>query len=167
MLTTLSPIFRLFPRLVISDLISFSQLHHELAGIKEPSSSSPEPLSSDIIGSSSSRHFRDPRRIKEQHSDLSSCHPFVHIDRLREWTVPSKENAENDACKKPGQFAGYKGNYFLLTLPETSKQQEGVAKLFETLKTRKLVILFTTDCLVDYERVNFFSSLGLSDQNAL
>ncbi|KAM7540748.1 hypothetical protein Aperf_G00000043031 [Anoplocephala perfoliata] len=136
----------LFPRLVISDLLSFSQLHHELAGIKEPSSSSPEPLPSDTMGSSSSQHVRDPRRPKEQHSDLSPCPPFVHVDRLREWTVPSKENAENDACKKPGQFAGYKGNYFLLTLPETSKQQEGVAKLFETLKTRKLACLIKMPC---------------------
>ncbi|KAM3177713.1 hypothetical protein ACTXT7_003984 [Hymenolepis weldensis] len=153
----------LFPRLVISDLISFSHLHHELAGIREPITS---PLDSIV-----SSDVRDPRRLKEQRSNPapqppSSCLPYVHIDRLREWTVPNKENVENDSCKAPGQFAGYKGNYFLLTLPEDYKQQEPVIKLFDTLKMRELACLIkmpcqTTAVLYIFPDSEFSKSIGI------
>nr|CDS28343.1 ATPase F1 V1 A1 complex alpha beta subunit nucleotide binding domain active site [Hymenolepis microstoma] len=153
----------LFPRLVISDLISFSHLHHELAGIREPITSPLDPIvSSDV---------RDPRRLKEQRSNPapqppSPCLPYVRIDRLREWTVPNKENVENVSCEKPGQFAGYKGNYFLLTLPEDYRQQEPVIKLFDTLKMRELACLIkmpcqTTAVLYIFPDSEFSKSIGI------
>lgn len=132
--------YRLQPRLIISDLVSFSRLHHELAGVQEPSGPSPEPSLSDISeqSSTSETNILDPRRLRGRPS-LSPCLPFVSIDRLREWIVPSKENVENDASAKPSRFAGYRGNYYLLSLLESSAQQAEVAKLYETLKSKQVV----------------------------
>ncbi|VDK38901.1 unnamed protein product [Taenia asiatica] len=135
------------PRLIISDLISFSRLHHELAGVQEPSGPSPELSLSDISeqGSTSETNILDPRRLRGR-SSLSPCLPFVSIDRLREWIVPSKENVENDASAKPSRFAGYKGNYYLLSLLESSAQQAEVAKLYETLKSKQVACFIKMPC---------------------
>ncbi|KAH9286446.1 hypothetical protein ECG_00406 [Echinococcus granulosus] len=135
------------PRLIISDLVSFSRLHHELAGVQEPSGPSPEPSLSDIPeqGSTSETNVLDPRRLRGR-SSLSPCLPFVSIDRLREWIVPSKENVENDALAKLSRFAGYRGNYFLLSLLESSTQQADVAKLYETLKSRQVACFIKMPC---------------------
>ncbi|VDO03432.1 unnamed protein product [Rodentolepis nana] len=153
----------LFPRLVISDLISFSHLHHELAGIRDPITSPLDPtVSSDV---------RDPRRLREQLSNPApqpppSCLPYVRIDCLREWTVPNKENVENVSRETPGQFAGYKGNYFLLSLPEDYRQQEPIIKLFDTLKMRELACLIkmpcqTTAVLYIFPDSEFSKSIGI------
>ncbi|KAL5111850.1 Protein TASOR [Taenia crassiceps] len=135
------------PRLIISDLVSFSRLHLELAGVQEPSGPSPELSLSDISeqGSASETNILDPRRLRGR-SSLSPCLPFVSIDRLREWIVPSKENVENDASAKPSRFAGYRGTYYLLSLLESSAQQAEVAKLYETLKSKQVACFIKMPC---------------------
>ncbi|VDM32791.1 unnamed protein product [Hydatigera taeniaeformis] len=133
------------PRLIISDLVSFSRLHHELAGVQEPSGPPSDLSLSDISEQASALETfsLDPRRLRGR-SGLSSCLPFVSIDRLREWIVPSKENVENDASAKLSRFAGYRGNYYLLSLLESSTQRAEVAKLYDTLKSKQVIFLHWT-----------------------
>ncbi len=140
--------FRLQPRFIISGLIPFTRLHHELAGVQEP-----EPLASPPAhtnaASAIDASILDPRRSRNR-ANLPACPPFVSIDRLREWIVPNgSNNAENEvtpvigatseSASKAGRFAGYRGNYFLLSLPDPATQKMEVSKLCETLRSRQLV----------------------------
>uniref|UniRef100_A0A5K3FGK2 Mediator of RNA polymerase II transcription subunit 13 n=1 Tax=Mesocestoides corti TaxID=53468 RepID=A0A5K3FGK2_MESCO len=164
------------PRFIVSGLISFSRLHHELAGVEEPSgSASPPPASVSDSASPTlpaaaaaatlDAGVLDPRRPRTRPT-LPPCPPFVSIDRLREWIVPSEENVENNASAKPSRFAGYRGNYFLLTLPDPTTQRCDVAKLCETLRSRQLACFIKMPCSQNavfciFPESDFSRSLGI------
>lgn len=130
-----------------------TRLHYELAGIQEPEAST--PLSPDATNFTAAAavdaSLLDPRRSRtgddsRTRPTLAPYPPFVSIDRVREWIVPSgRDNTENGSTEtKPGRFAGYRGNYFLLCLPEATTQYGDVAKLVEALRSRQLVSAFHT-----------------------
>lgn len=123
-------------------MISVTRLHYELAGIEDPSLSAPSTASAaNTLASAMDASLDTQKGIAGSLADLSIC-PYVCVDREREWIVPNpnQANSENESVKR-GRFAGYRGNYFLLSLPDPTNQRCEVAKLCDTLRSLQMVII--------------------------
>ncbi|KAF5401598.1 hypothetical protein PHET_04961, partial [Paragonimus heterotremus] len=116
------PIFDgiLNPCLHISRLISHNALHYELAGLTPWPSKPLEPGGPPVL---------------------------VSITRTHEWCLPrlNGTTAASLQCE-PSPFAGYRGNYFRLTLRDTGGRRTEMSQLCQALSEKSLAGVIHMEC---------------------
>ncbi|KAA3680042.1 uncharacterized protein DEA37_0008233 [Paragonimus westermani] len=116
------PIFDgiLNPCLHISRLISHNALHYELAGLTPWPSKPLEPGGPPVL---------------------------VSITRTHEWCLPrlNGTTAASLQCE-PSPFAGYRGNYFRLTLRDTGGKRAEMSQLCQTLSEKSMAGVIHMEC---------------------